>query len=44
MDRTGSKVGSVTLSGTRMVVGIGARTVCVIRTDADDIQHLEAYR
>lgn len=44
IDRSGRRVRSVTLPGSRMIVGFGARTVYVVRTDDDDIQHLEAYR
>lgn len=44
IDRTGRRVRSVTLPGSRTIVGFGARTVYVIRTDEDDIEHLEAYR
>lgn len=44
IDRSGGAVRSVTLPGPRAIVGFGARSVYVIRTDEDDIQHLEAYR
>jgi hypothetical protein len=44
IDQTGRRLRSVELSANREIIGFGARTVYVIRTDDDGIQHLEAYR
>lgn len=44
-DATGKFVAIVTLRGDRAVVGFGARTVLVARTDAEDhLVYLESYR
>jgi hypothetical protein len=43
-DAAGRLVGQVTLRPRSRVVGFGAGTVYVVRTDEDDLQYLERYR
>ena len=44
IDRSGRRLRSIELTANREIIGFGARTVYVVRTDDDEIQHLEAYR
>lgn len=43
-DATGKSIGQATLRVGARVVGFGAGTVYVARTDEDDLVHLERYR
>ncbi len=42
-DRTGKLARKVSMSGDRQVVGFGKGAVYVVRTDDDDLQHLERF-
>jgi hypothetical protein len=42
-DRRGTLIGKVTLPKDRRIVGFGANSVYMARTDSDDMQWLERY-
>lgn len=44
IDRLGQRVRAIAIGADRRIIGFGAHTVLVVRTDENDIEWLEAYR